>query len=354
MNIRNLLLLASWVITVSCQPNTENHSQSRIVFDTLEGRPLQIYLPAGYNPNQVYPVVYMHDGQNIFLDSTSFAGEWGADEVMDSLINIGAMPPTLIVGIYNSPRRAEEYVPYNDESILEMMNMDHWDGSTHMLFADFMIYDLFPFIEKKYQASNQSSDRALIGSSFGAVQAFWMGLNYSEFFNMIGALSPSVWVDQGAMIREVHSYEKLPNINMWLDIGSEEYDPRSSLLVQNLHQKGLTYGKQLWYYEELGAHHHESSWRKRLASPLLLFKGLKEYQQESVNAEHFVSKNNDTTYHKTNLTLSLSNGVKYTAMHLAEYTSSDVALDSVGHILSQPAGEVLIKFEESNYEVILP
>ena len=244
MKYLSYLGTALLLISFSCKQPQAKTSPSNIVFDTLQGRPFQIYLPEGHSTEEIYPVIYAHDGQNLFLDSTSYAGEWGFDEVMDSLIAANALPPMIVVGIYNSPQRAEEYVPYNDETILEMMNMDHWDGSMHMLFADFITFDLFPYIEATYGASARKEDRAILGSSFGAVQAFWMGLTYSEYFGMIGVMSPSVWVDHGAMIREVHSYDQLPDIKMWIDIGSEEYDPHCSELVQNLHQRGLPYGEK--------------------------------------------------------------------------------------------------------------
>jgi enterochelin esterase-like enzyme len=351
-----VLLIATMLF--ACQSGQKISQTGTIVFDTLGSRPLQIYLPPEYDAKQSYPVVYMHDGQNLFFDSTSYAGEWGVDEVLDDLILKEEIAPLIIVGIYNSPQRAEEYVPYNDERILEYMNMDHWDGSLHMLFADFLTFDLFPYVEEKYGASNQKTGRALIGSSFGGVQAFWMGINYPEYFDLIGAMSPSVWVDQGAMIREVHSYDKLPDLKIWIDIGSEEYDPRCSELVQNLHQKGLTYGKKLWYYEHQGATHHESSWRERIANPLLLFKGMGSKKIQSVDTDYFagnmrIGPDSVVGFANSNLTLSLENGVKMTALHLAGYFSDNFEIDSVGHILSGEKSDGIISFSfgEETFEM---
>ena len=355
-----LLTLLTGALFFGCQP-TEKPTEAKgtIVFDTLQERPLQIYLPYGYSKDGAYPVVYMHDGQNLFLDSTSYAGEWGADEVMDSLIAAGAMPHTIIVGVYNSPRRAEEYVPYNDETILQMMHMESWDGSLHMLFADFLVYDLMPYIESKYGGIPVKSERALIGSSLGGIQALWMGLNYPEHFSLIGAMSPSVWVDEGAIIREVHSFDSLPRLKAWIDVGGQEYDPRCSELVQNLHQRGWTYGEDLWYYEDPEGLHHESSWRKRLVNPFLLFKGLQE-ASHGKNKASLVELTNvfrpdpKPIYPGINVDLTLTNGVTYNAMHFANYVSDQWVLDSVGTILgpiTSRSGKVSIDYPGASFEL---
>ena len=79
-------------------------------------RTLIVYLPPGYDehPSERYPVLYVHDGQNLFDAATSFAGEWQADETATRLIKAGELRPLIIVGIYNNAERMAEYSPTRD------------------------------------------------------------------------------------------------------------------------------------------------------------------------------------------------------------------------------------------------
>jgi predicted alpha/beta superfamily hydrolase len=350
--MRIFLLTSSLMVLFGCldtkTTGSTTISKSNIVFDTLEGRALQIYLPPGHSDQISYPVLYMHDGQNLFLDSTSYAGEWGVDEILDSMISGGLVAPMLVVGINNSARRAEEYVPYNDDSILEMMHMNQWDGGLHIFFADFISYELIPYIEKTYSGSTAKSDLAIAGSSLGGLQAIWMGINYADIFGFVGAFSPSIWVGDGALIRELHSYDSLPVTNAWIDIGAKEYDPRFTELISNLDQKGWSYGQNLWYYLDPTGEHNERSWNSRFGNLLQLFKGLTTPAMSGLevsvsNVENQYGREQKLMNPMINAAIIHNTGLRYSAMRLAAYESSDWTIDPWGEVLSRKADTTTIK-----------
>src|SRR6185436_17362584 len=97
-----------------------------------------LYLPKGYKQSKKrYPVLYMHDGQNLFDDSTSFSGEWKVDETLDLLEN-----PCIVVGIDNGGlKRMNEYNPHDTEQFGK--------GEGHQ-YLEFIAKTLKPYIDKKY------------------------------------------------------------------------------------------------------------------------------------------------------------------------------------------------------------
>jgi predicted alpha/beta superfamily hydrolase len=350
LNSISVLLLISW-ITLSCNQQSQNTDgearNGSVIMDSLNGRKLQIYLPPGYDLKKEYPAVYFHDGQNLFDQSTAYSDEWKIDETLDSLIQNELIAPMVVVGIYNSPQRAEEYVPYNDPRIMEIMGMESWNGALHIAYEDFIILDLIPFVESKYNLSNNREDRAIFGSSFGGINALWLGMDNSDLFGFIGALSPSVWVGDGALLREFQSFESLPTVKTWIDQGTGEWDGRNLELTKLLEQKGLTYGESLWYYEDKDASHHESAWSERVVFPLLLFKGLGMDSTLSLASEIVY------TYHeynpqqsiipRMNAILRTDRGIKYSLIHKASY--SGVEIDEFGTLLSWPESELSLLVE---------
>ncbi len=272
----SIFLFFPVLLFFSCDVNKpiKEKANSKIVFDTIADRPLQIYLPPGHNLESVYPVIFFNDGQNLFLDSTSFAGEWHIDEVLDSLIANDYIEPLIVVGIYNSPSRTEEYLPYFDPRLLEWLNLEKWDSTKVDFYSNLVLNEIKPQIESRYSSSPDRKDVAIMGSSLGAINAFWIGVENQEEFSFIGAISPSTWVGNGVIIDDMNSKD-LSGIKIWIDQGSEEYDEKTRKLAIALNESSR-YGKNLWYYEVKNAEHNEYWWSKRIMYPLLLFKGKRE------------------------------------------------------------------------------
>lgn len=236
-----------------------------VVLDDFEGRKMQIYLPDGYHeePDRIYPVIYMHDGQNLFSGRLAYLWEWQVDEVMDRLTAAGKVEKTVVVGIYNSSKRAEEYTPFADRS---------YGGGQAREFSEYVVDKILPYIEDKYRVSNKREDRAVMGSSFGGILSLWMGYQHPEVFSMVGAISPSLWIADGAMLYVLETTHKR-NIKIWIDQGTGEYSDFTRNAVSILIENGYKYGEDLVYYEVRGAEHNEIAWSKRIECPFIFFKG---------------------------------------------------------------------------------
>lgn len=149
-------------------------------------RRIWIYLPPGYNAGRKkYPVLYMHDGQNLFSDSTSYAGEWGVDEAADTLGK--AHGEMIIVGIDNGPRRMNEYAPY------DMKRFGEGEGDEY---TDFIAKTLHSYIKKKYRVKTGKQNTFIAGSSMGGLISFHAILRHPNVFGGAGVFSPSFWVNE--------------------------------------------------------------------------------------------------------------------------------------------------------------
>jgi predicted alpha/beta superfamily hydrolase len=148
-------------------------------------RRVWVCLPAGYEKgNAHYPVLYMHDGQNLFEDTTAFSGEWGIDEAMDTLqAKTGGV---IIVGIdHGGPKRINEYSPY------DMARFGKGEGAAY---TDFLVKTLKPWVDSAYRTRKGPADTYIAGSSMGGLISMYAILRYPGVFGGAGVFSPAFWV----------------------------------------------------------------------------------------------------------------------------------------------------------------
>lgn len=148
-------------------------------------RRIWLYLPADYSASKKkYPVLYMHDGQNLFDEQTSYSGEWGVDEILDSM-----KPACIVVGIDNGGvKRMTEY------NIHDNVQQGKGEGTQYL---EFIVKTLKPFIDKHYRTFKTKKDTFIAGSSMGGLISFYAGLYYPGVFGSVGVLSPSFWIAPG-------------------------------------------------------------------------------------------------------------------------------------------------------------
>jgi predicted alpha/beta superfamily hydrolase len=234
-------------------------------------RDIVVYLPPGYeaSPESRYPVLYMHDGQNLFDAETAFLGqEWRADETADELIEAGEIEPLIMVGIYNTgAKRIDEYTPTRASS-------GEQGGQAH-LYSAMIIDEVKPFIDAEYRTLEGPNNTALGGSSLGGLATLYIGLIHPEVFGKLAVLSPSVWWNHGAILSIIHDMAiREPRASIWLDIGTNEGNHparivRDARLLRDLLvRKGWQKGVDLAYFEDPGAFHSESAWAARLPDVL--------------------------------------------------------------------------------------
>jgi predicted alpha/beta superfamily hydrolase len=232
-------------------------------------RDVLVYLPPGYGADdgKRYPVLYLHDGQNLFDGATSFipGKEWQVDETAQSLIKAGAIEPVIIVGVYNAGiHRVDEYTPTRD--------LTRKMGGKADLYARMLVEELKPFIDSSYRTLPDPSNTGLGGSSLGGLVTLYFGLKHTEVFGKLAVVSPSVWWDNQMIVREVRALGTKPRLRIWLDMGAKEEggvkDVR--LLRDALIEKGWVAGADLKYLEAEGAEHNEQAWAARV-EPILRF-----------------------------------------------------------------------------------
>jgi predicted alpha/beta superfamily hydrolase len=145
-------------------------------------RRIWIYFPPDYTTSRkYYPVLYMHDGQNVFEDSTSFSGEWGVDEFMDSIRTY-----CIVVAIdHGGAKRINEYCPYD---------MEKFGKGEGKQYVDFLATTLKPYIDKKYRTLKKKEYTFVAGSSMGGLISMYAILQYPKVFGGAGVFSPAFWV----------------------------------------------------------------------------------------------------------------------------------------------------------------
>ena len=140
-----------------------------------------VYLPLDYNQSEKkYPVLYMHDAQNLFDEKTAFSGEWKIDETLDSL-----QAKIIVIGIeHGNEKRIDELTPYTNEK---------YGGGNANNYLDFIVSTLKPHIDSVYRTKTNSRNTGIMGSSLGGLVSFYASLKYPDVFGKVGVFSPSFW-----------------------------------------------------------------------------------------------------------------------------------------------------------------
>jgi predicted alpha/beta superfamily hydrolase len=178
-------------------------------------RIIRVYLPPSYGQgHRRYPVLYMHDGQNLFDDATSFVGEWGVDESMDALAKSDGIE-VIAVGIdHGQDKRIAELSPWTNP---------RFGASEGAQYMDFIVGTVKPYIDKTFRTRPGRADTGIMGSSLGALSSHYAIYRYPEVFGKAGLFSPSYWYSP-----EVYSFNagrKLPpQTRVYLTIGGKEGD----------------------------------------------------------------------------------------------------------------------------------
>ena len=192
------MTVEEWADNIERKPRVSTASKNVHIIDTAffipqlnRTRRVLIYLPPDYATSKKrYPVLYMHDGQNIFDDLTSFAGEWGVDETLDSISDHkGEM---IVVAIdHGGTHRINEYCPYD---MSEGPNGEKYGKGEGEKYVDFLVKTLKPFVDKNYRTLKSKQNTFIAGSSMGGLISMYAVLKYPKLFGGAGIFSPSFWI----------------------------------------------------------------------------------------------------------------------------------------------------------------
>jgi predicted alpha/beta superfamily hydrolase len=244
-------------------------------------RQVDVWMPEGLHPlnKNRYPVIYMHDGQNLFDPKTSFIGvDWGVHETLCRLIDENRVRPAMVVGIWSATARGREYGP--GKAILKYASKDerrqflkNFGKPISDDYLKFIVKELKPFIDKNYPTLPGHANTFVMGSSFGGLISLYALCEYPEVFSGAGCLSTHWPAADGAMIP--YLAVKLPDPKkhrVYFDYGTEamdaKYEPYQIQVDSVMRLRG--YKENInWVTEKFdGEEHSERAWRKRLHIPL--------------------------------------------------------------------------------------
>lgn len=215
-------------------------------------RTIRVYLPQEYeNSVDRYPVLYMHDAQNLFDTTTAFSGEWQVDEFLDAQKG----QQVIVVGIdHGNEKRIAELTPFPNEK---------YGGGEGDAYLDFLVHTLKPHIDSTYRSFPDAENTGIMGSSLGGLISFYAALKYPEIFGKAGVFSPSFWFS-----KEIYDYAEASEINknsrFYILGGTAEDDslvPNIRKMEQLLLKKGLP-KKNLKVKITNGGEHNEASWSR--------------------------------------------------------------------------------------------
>jgi predicted alpha/beta superfamily hydrolase len=226
-------------------------------------RALRIYLPPSYaeNPAKRYPVLYMHDGQNLFDAKTaSYGVEWGVDETLNRLVAMGTVDEVIVVGIDNTPDRIPEYTPCCDPK---------YGGGKLDAYGAFIVETIKPYIDRSYRTLPGKDTTAIMGSSLGGIASVAIAQRYPHIFSKAGGVSSSFWWNNGALIAKLP--ERVP-VKFYLDAGTNDDGLEDSTKMRDaLLAKGYRENDDLMFFKAEGGRHNEASWAARVEKPLTWF-----------------------------------------------------------------------------------
>ena len=231
-----------------------------------DDRDVTLFLPPGYEASdERYPVLYLHDGQNLFDPEASFVKgqHWRVGETATTLIEAARIPPLIIVGINNAgARRLHEYTPTHDR---------RRGGGGAEAYGQLIVHELKPFVDARYRTLPDAANTGLGGSSLGGLVSLYLGLTYPDVFSRLAVMSPSVWWDRRAILRNVRHAKPKPRLHLWVDIGTREgryHVENARLLRVDLVKGGWVEGKDLHYEEVPDGTHSEAAWAERFGRVL--------------------------------------------------------------------------------------
>lgn len=243
-------------LTSTALPNVKIVNDSFYIPQLNRYRRVWIYLPNDYTtqPQKRYPVIYMHDGQNMFDVLTSYSGEWGVDETLSAKQTSGDYGCIVVATDHGGATRLDEYSAYRNT---------RYGGGQGKPYASFIVQTLKPFIDSIYRTKPEREYTAIAGSSMGGLISFYMAVTYPEVFSKAGIFSPSFWFSD-SLYTYVDSIPMRDSIKFYFMSGTTESTdmiPDIDRMIKLLKSKGYP-DTELKFITHEDGQHSEWFWRR--------------------------------------------------------------------------------------------
>lgn len=241
-------------------PKKHTKSSQVRVMDTAFAMPqlntrrrIWIYLPKTYfkQPARRYPVLYMHDGQNLFDEAITAFGEWGVDEALDSLQQ--KHREAIVVGIDNGPRRLNEYNPFENPRFGE------GNGDEYL---QFLVNSLMPFVDRHYRTLKGRQHTIIAGSSMGGLISYYAMLKYPDVFGKAGIFSPAFWAAKPGIDSLTKTFNIQLSGKMFFYMGGKEGGQYLSDMMEIETEIAKRTSVLILSITDPESGHNEKAWRK--------------------------------------------------------------------------------------------
>lgn len=244
----------------------------------VSARHVDVWLPPSYSAQSTYPVLYMHDGQNVFHKEDANTGvTWGIDEALSKLIAEGAVTPTIVVAIWNGGQgRHAEYLPerpfntYRHSTPNAPLPVPTAQSDNYL---SFLVTELKPFIDQTYATKPEQQATTIMGSSMGGLISLYALCEYPHIFQGAGCLSTHWIILPDPILDYLKTNLPKPGAHkLYFDHGTAtldaHYEPHQQKADHIMQHAGYTQGKDWLTRKFIGAEHNEAAWRQRIHIPL--------------------------------------------------------------------------------------
>ncbi|MET4108034.1 alpha/beta hydrolase-fold protein [Hymenobacter sp. UYP22] len=249
--------------STALQPNVQVLSATFQVPQLNRTRRVWIYLPNDYGTaaTKRYPVLYMHDGQNVFDACTSFSGEWGVDETLSQLQQQGVdATGSIVVAIDNGGSdRLNEYSPWNNPQ---------YGGGQGDQYVDFLVQTLKPYIDQNYRTLTGREFTGIAGSSMGGLISTYAALKYPQVFSKVGVFSPAFWFADKPLFQYLRQHPANPATRFYFVSGSTESQTMVPLMqaMRDSLAKGGVPAANLSFNAKADGQHAEWFWKREFSA----------------------------------------------------------------------------------------
>jgi predicted alpha/beta superfamily hydrolase len=231
-------------------------------------RAIWAYLPPSYSENTRarFPVLYMHDGQNLFDPALAFGGnEWKVDETLNAAAEDGTIEELVVIGVENTAQRIYEYTPTTDSSTP--------GGGGGDLYLAMLVTELKPQIDGMLRTLPDRAHTGILGSSLGGLISAYAGVKKPDVYGIVGAMSPSTWWNNTVLIGDVGGMPTSARpARVYVDSGdsgtSNDDVTNTNMLAATYVNIGYTSGVDFLHVVQAGGQHNEVYWAERLSGAL--------------------------------------------------------------------------------------